>query len=159
MLIELEIGTVTIKDSMEVFQKLKIEPPYDSGVVLIFSVVISFLSSINLIIILKNTTIWLLTTLGCTRSVLKKIYYACFKLISTSLHLIWNTGVMKQRSLLCVYEAYVITKWQDFKKLNAQLIAELPFWELPWCLGELTTQKPDLISDFGPWYLGKAIKG
>ena len=88
MLIELEIGTATIKDSMEVSQKLKIEPPYDSGVVLIFSVVISFLSSINLIIILKNTTIWLLTTLGCTRSVLKKIYYACFKLISTSLHLI-----------------------------------------------------------------------
>ena len=57
MLIELEIGTATIKDSMEVSQKLKIEPPYDSGIVLTFSVVISFLSSINLIIILKNTTI------------------------------------------------------------------------------------------------------
>ena len=57
MLIELEIGTATIKDSMEVSQKLKIEPPYDPEIVLIFSVIISFLSFINLIIILKNTTI------------------------------------------------------------------------------------------------------
>ena len=57
MLIELEIGTATIKDSMEGSQKLKIEPPYDPEIVLIFSVIISFLSSINLTIIFKNTTI------------------------------------------------------------------------------------------------------
>ena len=57
MLIELEIGTATINDSMEGSQKLKIEPPYDPEIVLIFSVIISFLSSINLTIIFKNTTI------------------------------------------------------------------------------------------------------
>ena len=57
MLIELEIGTATIKYSKEGSQKLKIEPPYDPEIVLIFSVIIRFLSSINLIIIFKNTTI------------------------------------------------------------------------------------------------------